>query len=164
MESPVDRPVSIIGTEEVTVDLKGRVLVSKEKRELLGNPCTFGVGLKGCLVLYSAHAWRQLEDQLDTGDALDIGADTLNELMMGEAERVEFDSQGRFVIPLRLRKLFKLENAKGLLIGARNKVEFWTLAEYEKYRSNRREYTEQLWGEISQHKFRMSNADLRGVQ
>jgi len=154
----------LIGTEEVTVDAKGRVLVSKKKRDRLGNPFAIGVGVKGCIVAYTSEAWAKLNAQLNSGDALDIGSDTLRELMVGEAEDgIEFDSQGRFVVPMRLRTKFKLVGAPCLLIGAQDKVELWTVAEYEIYEADRRAYTDRHWQEISDNKFRVSDNVLRGL-
>lgn len=145
----------LVGTEEVTIDEKGRVLVSKKKREALGSPFSVGIGVKGCLVAYTREAWQSLNAQLSSDDALDIGTDTLREIMYGEAETgIEFDPQGRFVVPLRQRRLLGLKGA-ALLIGAGNKLEIWSVAEYMKYKEDRRTYTEKVWREIEDNKFRM---------
>ena len=75
--------------------------------------------------------------------------------MVSEAEDgIEFDGQGRFVIPLRQRRLLGLKGP-GLLIGAVNKLEIWTVSEYAKYKEDRRAYTEKVWREIEDNKFRV---------
>ena len=165
METPSPQLLQpLIGTEEVTVDAKGRVLVSKKKRDRLGSPFTVGIGLKGCIVAYTAPAWDLLLSQLQSPDALDLGSDTLRELMLGEAEDgIEFDGQGRFVLPLRLRKKFELVGVDSLLIGAQDKLELWSVKEYEVYKADRRAYTEKFWQEISENKFRVSGDVLRGL-
>ena len=165
METPSPQVLlPLIGTEEVTIDAKGRVLVSKKKRDRLGEPFAVGIGLKGCLVAYTTQAWNQLLQQLQSDDALDLGSDTLRELMLGEAEDgVEFDTQGRFVVPLRLRRLLKLERAEALLIGAQDKLEIWSVAEHAVYAADRRKYTEKFWQEVSENKFRSAGDVLRGL-
>lgn len=165
METPNPQLLQpLIGTEEVTVDAKGRVLVSKKKRDRLGASFAVGIGVKGCFVAYTEQAWEQLLTQLQSPDAIDLGSDTLREIMLGEAEDgIEFDGQGRFVVPLRLRRLLKLEGSSSLLIGAQDKVELWPAAEYEIYKADRRAYTEKFWQEISDNKFRVSDNVLRGL-
>lgn len=154
----------LIGTEEVTVDSKGRVLVSKKKRDRLGSPFAVGIGVKGCFVAYTRPAWVKLLTQLQSPDAIDLGSDTLRELMLYEADDgIEFDSQGRFVVPLRLRRLLKLEGVPCYLSGLQDKVELWPVSEYEIYQADRRAYTEKFWSEISENKFRVSDGVLRGL-
>lgn len=148
-------PEPLIGTDEVSIDDKGRVLVPQKKRERLGAPFAIGIGVKGCLVAYTRPAWIALNEQLKSGDALDIGAETLRELMMGESEDgIDFDPQGRFVIPLRQRRLLSLIGPS-LLIGAQDKLEIWTVAQYKSYKEDRRAFTDARWREIEENKFRV---------
>jgi DNA-binding transcriptional regulator/RsmH inhibitor MraZ len=49
----------LIGTDEATIDDKGRILVGKKKRERLGEPFAIAVGEVGCLVAYPEPVWQQ---------------------------------------------------------------------------------------------------------
>ena len=52
---PMIKP--LIGTDEDTIDDKGRLLVSKKKRERLGEDFVMALGATGCVVVYPELVW-----------------------------------------------------------------------------------------------------------
>jgi MraZ protein len=66
-------------------------------------------------------------------DSINEGVDQYTRLMLGSAEdEIKFDSQGRFVIPQKMREVAKLTD-KAMLVGCGNRMEIWSKAEYEEY-------------------------------
>lgn len=152
---------ALVGTEESSIDDKGRIILSRKKRERLGEPFACGIGVKGCLVLYPYAEYMALRAALKSDDPLDTALEMLRELMFGEAEDdLSFDAQGRFVIPQRLRRLMNL-TGNVLIIGVENKIEIWDEAERAKYLADKRAYVRQRFDEIEENKFRAHGQVLR---
>lgn len=126
----------LIGIEEATLDDKGRLLISKKKRERLGKNFVLVLGSVGCLTIYPEHVWDQLNDSLDACDVMDHGMEQYTRLIFSTAQDdLKFDVQGRLVVPQELRKLAGLKK-RVLVLGARNRVELWDPDEYEAYKAD----------------------------
>ncbi len=123
----------LIGEEESTVDDKGRILVSKKKRDRLGEEFAMSLGDNGCLIAYPMFAWERMCREIDAAKAINMGRQQYASLLMGTAEdELTFDKQGRFVIPAKLRVHASI-GAKVVLVGAYDRVEIWASEERVKY-------------------------------
>lgn len=123
----------LIGTDEATIDDKGRVLVGKKKRDRLGESFVLALGAVGCLVIYPEAVWDRLNESLDQYDVMNHGMEQYTRLIFGTAEdEVKFDAQGRLVLPEKLRKLASLSK-RVLIVGARNRLEIWDPEEFGSY-------------------------------
>ena len=123
----------LIGTDEATIDDKGRILVGKKKRERLGETFTIALGTTGCLVAYPESVWQRMLAEIFRYDSINQGREQYTRLMLGTAEdELKFDQQGRVVVPQKLRDLAKL-NDKILLIGCGDRLEIWARSEWEQY-------------------------------
>lgn len=142
----------LIGTEEATIDDKGRILFSKKKRERLGQNFAVTLGATGCVVAYPLPVWERLLSEIFAHDSTNSARDQYTRLVLGVADDdLNFDSQGRVVIPHKLRALAKLED-KVLLVGCGDRVEIWSKPEWEEYwkypeayARERREAIENAW-------------------
>ncbi|MBN8691273.1 MAG: cell division/cell wall cluster transcriptional repressor MraZ [Armatimonadetes bacterium] len=137
MEKFIPRPENLlIGSEEATIDDKGRVLVSKKKRDRLGEGFVMALGTVGCLTVYTASAWYDTVREIFEHSAINVGREQFARLILGTAEdEIKFDPQGRMVVPKSLRALAKL-NSKVKIIGLGDRMEIWALEEHEKYESD----------------------------
>lgn len=134
------KPKPLIGTDEATVDDKGRVLVSKKKRDRLGDGFAMCLGDNGCIYAYPGDRWRLICDEIETHDPTNQGTVEYTRMVMGTAEdELEFDQQGRVVIPRKLREAAKLKD-KVLLVGCLTRLEIWSEEEYQRYESDRDGY------------------------
>ncbi len=125
-----------MGTDEATIDDKGRILVSKKKREKLGDSFVLCIGQTGCLNAYSNSVWSGIVDDIFSHESINAGVDQYTRLIIGQAEGdIRFDAQGRFVVPQRMRTAGKLKD-KVLLVGCGNRMEIWSKAEYDEYNAN----------------------------
>lgn len=123
----------LLGTEEASIDDKGRVILAKKKRERLGATFTMAIGQKGCIVIYPTPVWEKILSSVQQYDVLDTGREDFARQLAGSAEdELECDVQGRVVIPARMRKQAHI-NDKVYVIGAIDRIEIWAIKEHEKY-------------------------------
>lgn len=123
----------LLGTDEATIDDKGRLLVGKKKRDRLGKDFILAITENGVLAAYPQSSWEQVIRQMASVPPINLGRQQYARLVMGTAEdEMNFDQQGRVVIPLKLRELGKLGD-KVVLVGAFDKVEIWSRTEWEFY-------------------------------
>lgn len=123
----------LLGTDEATIDSKGRILISKKKRDRLGDEFTIVVGDNGCLWAYPGEQWQRILDEIDAAEPTNPGRQEFTRLVLGTAEdELGFDDQGRVVVPQKLRAKAKLEKDV-VLIGCGDRLEIWASAEYAKF-------------------------------
>lgn len=131
---------ALIGTDESTIDDKGRILVPKKKRDRLGPDFAIALSEFGCLVAYPQSVWERKAAELLEGDSLDPGLQQYTRLVVGEADdELNFDQQGRVVIPIRLREAARLTD-RVTLVGCVNRVEIWAKDEYDRYNDDMKHY------------------------
>lgn len=124
----------LTGTDEATIDDKGRVLVSKKKRERLGETFVLAIGETECLVAYPESVWAEIVNEIFSHEANNAGTKDYARFVLADAEDdIKFDSQGRFVVPQRLRAVAKLKD-KVVLLGCGRWMEIWSKPEYEAFR------------------------------
>lgn len=132
----------LLGTDEATLDDKGRILVSKKKRERLGEAFTVALGTTGCLVAYPEPVWNELVNSVLRLDPTNLGREMYMRLVLGQADdELKFDAQGRVVIPSRLRELAGIKDkSQVLLVGCGDRLEIWAKEEYGSYLKNPETY------------------------
>jgi len=126
----------LMGTDEATIDDKGRILVVKKKRETLGDNFVLTVGQTGCLIAYPESVWAGIVEDIFSHESINAGTEQFTRITLGEAEgENKFDAQGRFVVPQRLRVAGRLKD-KVMLVGCGNRMEIWAKAEHEAYKAS----------------------------
>jgi division/cell wall cluster transcriptional repressor MraZ len=126
----------LTGTEEATIDDKNRLLVAKKKRERLGYNFALALGEAGCLIALPQPVWRRMCEEIASVPTLDIAKTQYARLLMAVADdELNFDTQGRVVIPAKMRRLANLGEKvqKVQVVGAFDRVEIWNFDEYEKW-------------------------------
>lgn len=133
----------LIGTEEATIDEKGRILVGKKKRERLGDGFAIIFGTRGCLAAYPVGVWERMLEEILQYDSINAGREQYTRLVLGTAEDdLKFDAQGRVVVPQKMREAAKLKD-KVLLVGCLDRVEIWAREEYELFQQDPESYGRQ---------------------
>jgi MraZ protein len=123
----------IVGTEDATVDEKGRVRLSVKKQDRLGRNFVLLRDPVGCLMAIPQRIWRQKLGEILTRPASAIERDIeLRDIGSQAEDDVNFDAQGRFVIPQRFRTDLNLTKDV-VLVGAIDRVEIWSKDEYGKF-------------------------------
>ena len=129
----------MMGTDEATVDNKGRIVIGRKKRDALGEEFVVYIGDLGCLVLVPMYRWQEILSYINDKAPWGTGRQTYARMVIGTAEMVTFDSVGRFVIPKQLRDK-TIQSDLVLVIGCGDHLEIWEREEYERYRYNPGDY------------------------
>jgi MraZ protein len=139
----------LLGTDEGTIDDKGRILIGKKKRERLGDNFVMAISETGCLAAYPEGTFRKICEEVAATSSINLGRLQYARLIMGTAEdELSFDTQGRVVVPQKLRDLGKLVD-KVVLVGAFDKLEIWAKTEWDKYNEDPDSYGRQRIEAIS---------------
>ena len=114
----------VIGQYQHNIDAKGRLFIPAKYREELGETFYVTIGLDGCLSVYSDAKWAELTAKFD---ALPLSKARSMRALFANAAKCEPDSQGRIVIPQKLRKYAGLEK-ETVIIGVHDRAEIWSAA------------------------------------
>ena len=115
-----------------TLDEKGRIIVPAKFRDNLGERCVITRGLDQCLFLYPESEWKNVEEKLKRLPLTQRDARAFHAVFLSGATDVEFDRQGRIMIPAGLRQYAKLEK-EVVVIGVSTRVELWAKEVWTEY-------------------------------
>jgi len=119
----------LFGGYDHKIDKKGRVFIPSAFREELGEEfiiCKgiFGKGIfgKGCLCVYSKEEWKVLVEKI--GTLPNTKSSTIKRFLYDGAFNVEFDTQGRILVPTALREYAGFDSEVHI-IGMDTNLEIW---------------------------------------
>ncbi|MBP1736614.1 MAG: Cell division protein MraZ [Oscillospiraceae bacterium] len=115
---------SVTGTYEHTIDSKGRLFMPAKLREELGSVSYLTMGMDQCLAIYPEESWKLFTDKFSS---LPISQSKVMRPLFANAVKLEPDSQGRVVLPQRLRTYAGL-GKDVVIIGVHNRAEIWDAA------------------------------------
>ena len=129
------------GISSLNLDPKGRLAIPTRYREELQGCCDNQlivtvavnercVGEPGCLWLYPLAEWEKLEQTISKLPTLNKMAGKLRRFVIGNATECEMDTQGRLLLPEKLREFAQMDK-KLILIGQLNKFEIWNEAAWQ---------------------------------
>ncbi len=124
------------GVSAINLDVKGRIAIPTRYRAELQESCECQmivtiamdercVGEAGCLWLYPLPEWEKLELTISKLPALNKMAGRLRRFLIGNATECEMDTQGRLLLPEKLRTFAGMEKHI-ILVGQLNKFEVWS--------------------------------------
>ena len=121
------------GATELSLDAKGRLAVPTRHREALlaGRRTVVLTGHPdGCLLLYPRPAWEPIGARVQTLSSFNEQARWWQRLLVGFAEEVELDAQGRILVSPALRKFADLKK-EIMLVGQGSHFELWSATAWE---------------------------------
>ena len=137
----------IIGQQDGKVDSKNRAILPKKFRAELGNALVMTQGFENSLVLVSEVNFENIVAGAANMPFTVQAARHTNRYLLSSADKVELDSQGRFLIPEYLRKFAAIKEDV-VFIGVGTYLEVWdktTWGEYQKFlKENGGEIAEKL--------------------
>lgn len=109
------------GTFEHSVDAKGRLFIPSKLREELGVSFYLAMGVDACLAIYPQETWNRFTEKFA---AMPMSQSKAMRTLFANAAKCELDSQGRIVIPQKLRKYAGLDKDT-VIIGVNDRAEIW---------------------------------------
>jgi MraZ protein len=121
-------PLPLIGTEEATMDDKGRILVGTKLRKRLGPNFAMTIGFNGSINAFPKREWDVIvRDVMSRDPRQEARQNYARHLMGNSADELDFDTQGRVVVPKKLRELAGIDfDSKVILIGLGDYMEIWS--------------------------------------
>lgn len=106
------------------IDKKGRIAIPSKLRDELGSNFMICRGIYGkrCLCVYSNEQWEKLVEKI--GELPSAKSSVVRRFLYDGAFNVEFDSQGRILVPASLREYAELEG-EAHIIGMVTNLEIW---------------------------------------
>lgn len=109
------------GTYEHSVDAKSRLFIPAKLRLELGETFYLAMGVDACLAIYPQSTWDRFTEKFAS---LPMSQSKSMRLLFANAVKCELDSQGRIVIPQKLRNYARLEKDV-VIIGVNDRAEIW---------------------------------------
>ncbi len=134
-----------IGEYSHNLDNKGRLAVPVKFRSSLKQGAVVTKGLDNCLFLYTKTQWLELAGKLAKLPINKSNTRAFARLMLAGAMDVDFDNQGRIMLPEYLRRFAGLKK-KVIIAGLYNRLEIWDEVNWKKYKIN----TEKQSGSIAE--------------
>lgn len=117
---------SATGTYEHSLDAKGRLFIPAQLRKELGDTLYVTMGMDGCLAVYPQETWDRFTEKYSS---LPMSQSKAMRVLFANAAKCEPDSQGRIVIPQKLRAFAALEK-DAVIIGVHDRAEIWSAARW----------------------------------
>lgn len=104
-----------------SIDAKGRLFIPSRLRDELGGVVYVTVSIDNCLWAYSSEKWQQFSERVDSMPLMDQHK---IRPIFANAAKCELDSQGRILIPQKLRDFVKLDK-NVTIVGCNSHAELW---------------------------------------
>ncbi len=121
------RVTSATGTYEHSLDAKGRLFIPAQLRKELGDTLYLTMGVDACLAIYPQETWDVFTERFAS---LPMSQSKAMRPLFANAAKCEADSQGRIVIPQKLRKYAGLVKDT-VIIGVHNRAEIWSAENWQ---------------------------------
>ena len=127
----------LYGGYDHSIDKKGRLAIPSKLRDELGENFMICRGIYGkrCICVYPIDQWEKLVGKI--GQLPAARSSVVKRFLYDGAFNVEFDSQGRILIPASLREYASLDT-EAHIIGVDSNLEIWNK---EIWDNENREYT-----------------------
>lgn len=122
-----------IGEYKHNLDNKGRMAVPAKFRGKLGGGAIITRGLDHCLFIFTEKEWEVLAAKINALPLSQANSRAFARLMMAGAADVEFDAQGRILVPEHLRHYAGLTK-EAIVAGVFNRIEVWDKETWNVYK------------------------------
>lgn len=122
-----------IGEYNHNLDAKGRLAIPAKFRSMLKKGAVVTRGIDNCLFLYSKSEWEKIAKKLSELPISQAKARAFSRLMLAGAMDVDFDNQGRIMLPEYLRSFAGLSK-KTIVAGLYDRLEIWDEKAWDKYK------------------------------
>lgn len=124
--------MTFIGRYYHALEQKGRLSIPIAFRSLLGEKIIITSGLDGCLFLFTEDEWQKILQETTLSPLTKKNIRDWARYLTNNAVPLDFDPQGRILIPEHLRNIAKLSKDT-VVVGSLNRVEIWDRTIYHQY-------------------------------
>lgn len=132
-----------IGEYNHNLDEKNRLMIPSKFREQLTDTFILTRGLDGCLVIYSFESWTKITSKLNTLPFTKKDTRNFLRFIASNAVDLQFDKQGRIVIPNNLKVHAKLVK-ECVIIGTLDKIEIWSKEDWDNFNDENKDKFESI--------------------
>jgi MraZ protein len=93
------------------------------------------LGQDGCLFCFPRAEWEERAEEVRSAPLSDAEGRAYSRMFFGNAEPVDLDSQGRLVVPQRLRTQVGIRK-EVVVVGVHDRLEIWDREAHERYLEN----------------------------
>lgn len=122
----------LLGTHSYQLDPKGRISLPSRFREVFADGAVLTLGQDGCLFCFPRAEWQARSAEVRAVPLSDSEGRAYGRLFFGKAESVELDSQGRLLVPQRLRTEVGIRRDV-VVLGVFDRMEIWDRSIHERY-------------------------------
>lgn len=138
-----------LGEYKHTLDAKNRMAIPAKFRAQLGEGAIITRGLDRCLFVFPKNEWEALAGKLINLPLAQADSRAFVRLMLSGASDVDFDAQGRILVPEHLRAYADLSK-KAVVTGLYNRIEVWDETEWERYKRKTEKASEDIAEKLGQ--------------
>ena len=118
------------GIANINLDTKGRLMIPSKYRCIIDNQSNGKMVItidseEKCLLLYPDTSWSKIQKKINDLPSFNKNARRIQRLLVGHAEDIEMDSNGRILISKPLRSFAEMMK-KVTMIGQGEKFEIWS--------------------------------------
>ena len=118
------------GSYAISMDPKGRMAIPTRIRDALVESCGGRLVVTAhtedrCLLVYPEPEWLTLLPQIEALPSFNKVSQRVKRIMIGYANTLEIDTNGRVLVPPTLREYANLDK-KMMLVGQGKKLELWS--------------------------------------
>ena len=115
-----------------SLDVKKRLIIPSRIREEMGEKIVITRGLDGCLFGYQLSVWQKILEKLNSLPFTKKDARNFTRFMTSGAITLEFDKQGRIIIPSYLLDYADIKK-NVIIVGVLNRIEIWDASKWESF-------------------------------
>ncbi|NLC12579.1 MAG: division/cell wall cluster transcriptional repressor MraZ [Chloroflexi bacterium] len=123
------------GRSTYNIDKKGRMTVPSKYREESPDGVVVTKGLDGNLMVYAKETFDIFAESMNSISITDPNLRSFRREILGNSAELTYDSAGRILIPIHLRKLAGIEE-NVIIVGSGQYFEIWDLDRLEAYESS----------------------------
>ena len=125
----------LLGQHESRIGEKHQAGLPKKFRDILGEKLIITKGFENCLIVVSEDNWKTLLEGTEGKPFTNKSARELQRFLLGNANYIELDQKGRFVVPEYLRKFARIEEDI-VFIGVQRFVEVWSKKDWDEHQEH----------------------------
>jgi transcriptional regulator MraZ len=125
----------LIGQYESRIGEKHQAGLPKKFRDILGEKLIITKGFENCLIVVSEDNWKTLLEGTEGKPFTNKSARELQRFLLGNANYIELDQKGRFVVPEYLRTFARIEEDI-VFVGVQRFVEVWSKKDWDEHQEH----------------------------